>query len=153
MEVKQAVFSIPKNSSSSPDGFGLEFYMSCWDIIKEDVVEAARDLFRGAPLSRFYSSSFIVLISKVSEPSNFDKFCPISLCSVASKFFLKIIMNRLTSILDKLVSHEQNAFISGRSIFENITLAQEMIQSLHKKTVGGNVWIQIDMTKVYDRVN
>ncbi|XP_040986544.1 uncharacterized protein LOC121234610 [Juglans microcarpa x Juglans regia] len=96
------------------------------DIIKEDVVEAARDFFRGAPLSRFYSSSFIVLIPKVPEPSGFDKFHPISLCSVAYKIFSKIIVNRLNSILDSLVSHEQGAFISRRSIFENITLAQKM---------------------------
>ncbi|KAF5452050.1 hypothetical protein F2P56_027088 [Juglans regia] len=107
LEVKQAVFSIPKNSSLGPDGFGSGFYMSCRDIIKEDVVEAARDFFRGAPLSRFYSSSFIVLILKVPEPSSFEKFRPISLCSMAYKKFSNIIVNRLNSILDSLVSHEQ----------------------------------------------
>ncbi|XP_035546552.1 uncharacterized protein LOC118348611 [Juglans regia] len=113
LEVKQAVFSIPKNSSPGPDGFGSGFYMSCWDIIKEDVVAATGDFFRGVPLSRFYSPSFIVLIPKVPEPSG--------------------------------------AFIPGRSIFENITLAQEMVQSLHKKFVGGNVLIKLNMAKVYDR--
>ncbi|KAF5462658.1 hypothetical protein F2P56_018646, partial [Juglans regia] len=109
LEVKQAVFSIPKNSSPGPDGFGSGFYMSCWDIIKEDVVAAAGDFFRGVPLS--------------------------------------------SSVLDVLVSHEQGAFIPGHSIFENITLAQEMVLSLHKKSVGGNVLIKLDMAKAYDRVN
>ncbi|KAF5477357.1 hypothetical protein F2P56_004006 [Juglans regia] len=104
--VKQAVFSTPKSNSSGPDGFGFDFYMSCWDIIKEDVVEAARDFFGGVPLSRFYSSSFIVLIMKVPEPSSFKEFRPISLCSVAYKIFSKIIVNRPDSNLDSLVSHE-----------------------------------------------
>ncbi|XP_042958229.1 uncharacterized protein LOC122293848 [Carya illinoinensis] len=153
MEVKQAIFFIPKNSSPGPDGFGFEFYMVCWDIVKEDVIVAARDFFRGTPLPRFYSSSFIVLIPKVPEPTSFDKFRPISLCSVVYKIFSKIIVNRLTGIIDKVVSHEQGAFVPGRSIFENITLAQEMVHSLNKKTVGGNVMLKIDMAKAYDRVN
>ncbi|KAF5481513.1 hypothetical protein F2P56_002155 [Juglans regia] len=128
-----------------------EVHEEAVDIIKEDVVEVARDFFRGAPLSRFYSSSFIVLIPKVPEPFGFDKFHPISLCSVAYKIFLKIIVNRLNSILDSLVSHEQGAFIPRRNIFENITLAQDMVQLLHKKTIGGNVLIKLDMAKAYDR--
>lgn len=152
-EVKQAVFSIPKESSPGPNGFGSEFYISCWDIVKHDVIEAARDFFRGTPLTRFYSSSFIVLFPKVPNPYSFDKFRPISLCSVAYKIFSKIMVSRLTVVVDKLVSHEQGAFIPGRSIFENITLTQEMVHSLHKHTVGGNVMVKLDMAKAYDRVN
>ena len=87
------------------------------------------------------------------NPSSFDKFHFISLCFVAYKFFSKIIVIRLIGIVEKLVSHEQGAFIPGRSIFENITLAQEMVHSLHKKRVGGNVMVKIDMAKAYDRVN
>lgn len=41
-EVKEAVFSIPTQSSSGPDGFGSAFFISCWDIVKMDVVEAAK---------------------------------------------------------------------------------------------------------------
>ncbi|KAF5470850.1 hypothetical protein F2P56_011338, partial [Juglans regia] len=39
-EVKQAVFSIPIESSPGPDGFGLGFYLACWDIVKSEMVEA-----------------------------------------------------------------------------------------------------------------
>ncbi|KAK0598052.1 hypothetical protein LWI29_031129 [Acer saccharum] len=138
-EVKRVVFSIPKDSSPGPDGFGSKFYMSCWDIVKDDVMDATVDFFQGTPLSRFYSSSFIVLILKVDNPASFDKFRPISLCSVAYKIFSKIIVFRLTDLVEKLVSHEQGAFIPGRSIFENITLAQEMVHSLHKKMIGGGL--------------
>lgn len=122
-EVKEAIFSIPKQSSLGTDAFGFGFFMSCWDVIKEDVIEAAREFFRGSPLPRFYSSSFIVLILKIPDPSSFDKFRPISLCSVAYKAFYKIIVTLLTRVIHKLVSYEQDAFVLGRSIFENIILA------------------------------
>ena len=87
------------------------------------------------------------------SPSSFDKFCPIRLCSVAYKIFSNIIVTRLTGIVEKLVSHEQWAFIPGQSIFENITLALEMVHSLRRKKIGGNVMVKIDMAKAYDRVN
>lgn len=126
-EIRDAVFSIPKYSIPGPDGFGSDFFMACWDLVKDDVVEAAREFFTGSPLSRFYSSSFIVLIPKVPDPPSFDKFHPINLCSVAYKIFAKILVNRLTRVIHKLVSQEQGAFVPGRSIFENISLAREML--------------------------
>lgn len=85
-EVKDAVFSIPKQSPD-PDGFESDFYIDYWDIVKQDVIEASQDFFRGVPLPKFFSSSFIVLIPKVQDPLSFDKFRPISLCSVAYKSF------------------------------------------------------------------
>lgn len=54
VEVKRGVFSIPKESSPKPDGFGLEFYMSCWDIVKETILEVAKDFFQGTLLYTFY---------------------------------------------------------------------------------------------------
>ncbi|XP_041020448.1 uncharacterized protein LOC121262091 [Juglans microcarpa x Juglans regia] len=152
-EVKDAINSIPKYSSPGPDGFGSAFYIECWDIIKKDVIEAASEFFSGVPLPRFFSSSFIVLIPKVQVPTTFDKFRLISLCSVAYKIFSKILAKRMTRIIHKIVSPEQGAFVPGRSIFENITLAQEMVYSLNKEVLGGNVMVKIDMAKAYDCVD
>ncbi|KAJ0094336.1 hypothetical protein Patl1_15029 [Pistacia atlantica] len=44
-EVLTALKSIPKESSPGPDGFGSGFYLSCWELIKEDVLDAAKDFF------------------------------------------------------------------------------------------------------------
>lgn len=74
IEVKDAIFSILKQSSSGPNDFGSKFYTSCWDVIKDHVVEATRDLFKGLVLPRFYSSSFIVLLPKVPDLTCFDEF-------------------------------------------------------------------------------
>lgn len=127
--------------------------MTYWDIVKEDVVEEARYFFSGSILPRFYSSSFIVLILKVLDLSSFDKFRPISFCSVAYKIFSKIIVSQLTRVIHKLVFHEQGTFVPKRIIFENISLAQEMVQSLNKKTVGRNMMLKINMAKTYDKVD
>ncbi|KAF5459762.1 hypothetical protein F2P56_019682, partial [Juglans regia] len=81
-EVKDALFSIPVDSSPGPDGFGSGFFQHCWSLVYQDLLEAVSDFFGGAVLPRFYSASFIVLIPKVQNPTSFGNFRPISLCSV-----------------------------------------------------------------------
>lgn len=152
-EIKDVIFSILQQSSLGPDGFGSSFFIICWDCIKDDVVEATREFFSGIALPRYYALSYIVLIPKVPDPKSFDKFRPISLCFVAYKIFSKIIVSGLSGLLPRLISFEQGVVIPRRSIFENISLAQEMVHSINKRVQGGNVRVKIDMAKAYDRVH
>lgn len=84
-EVKNAIFSIRVDSSPGRYKFGSGFFHSCWDIVQNDVVVAMGDLFEGLSFSRFYTASSLALILKVANPSSFDKFQPISLCSIVYK--------------------------------------------------------------------
>ncbi|KAG6682925.1 hypothetical protein I3842_13G166800 [Carya illinoinensis] len=56
------------------------------------------------------------------------------------------------SKVELTADHGLGAFIQGRSILENISLTQEMVQSINKKVRGGNVVLKIDMAKAYDSV-
>ncbi|XP_040994317.1 uncharacterized protein LOC121240856 [Juglans microcarpa x Juglans regia] len=85
-EVFSALSSIPSNSDPRPNGFGLSFFKSCWEVVKKDVLEAMSEFFVSKQLPRFFTASFLVLIPKVDNPSGFDKFRPISLCSVFIKY-------------------------------------------------------------------
>ncbi|XP_042942930.1 uncharacterized protein LOC122277118 [Carya illinoinensis] len=152
-EIYEALLSIPKDSSPGPDGFSSQFYLTCWEIVRMELSNAVMEFFQGMELPRFYTTSFIVLIPKVKDATSFDKFRPISLCNVIYKVFAKLIVNRLAMVLDRMISPEQGAFVKGRSIFQNISLSQEMLKLLHRNARGGNVFIKIDMSKAYDRVN
>lgn len=59
-ELKIAVNAIRMDSSPGLDGFGSCFFMECRDIIKEDLVEVATEVFQANILKRFYSASYIV---------------------------------------------------------------------------------------------
>lgn len=89
----------------------------------------------------------------MKDPKIFDKFRLISLCSVAYKSCSKLLAKRMTSILHLMVSLAQGTLIPKISIFKNITLAQDLVQSLNHKSQGRNMVIKIDMFKAYDRVN
>lgn len=56
-------------------------------------------------------------------------------------------------MLPLLISQNQSRYVRGRSIAENVMLAQEIIHGIKKTKEGGNVVIKLDMEKAYDRVS
>ncbi|KAH0777791.1 hypothetical protein KY290_009202 [Solanum tuberosum] len=57
VEIKEAVFGLNPDSTPGPDGFGGDFYQSCWDIIKSDLIDVMQQFFGGTGLTKFYTSS------------------------------------------------------------------------------------------------
>ncbi|WRX16205.1 Reverse transcriptase domain - like 10 [Theobroma cacao] len=152
-EVKKAVFSINKDSVAGPDGFTSFFYQHCWDIIKQDLLEAVLDFFKGTPMPRGTTSTTLVLLPKKPNACQWSDFRPISLCTVLNKIVTKLLANRLSKILPSIISENQSGFVNGRIISDNILLAQEMIGKINAKSRGGNVVLKLDMAKAYDRLN
>jgi hypothetical protein len=44
-EIKDVIVQMEKNKAAGPDGFPIEFYQHCWDIIKYDIMDVFDDLF------------------------------------------------------------------------------------------------------------
>ena len=79
-----------------------------------------------------FSSSLIRLIPKVDNPSLFSQFWLINLCNFTNKIISKIVANRLSPLLPKIISDNQITFVRGRSIVDNILLVTKMIHSIDR---------------------
>ncbi|CAA6660783.1 unnamed protein product [Spirodela intermedia] len=90
-EIKDAIFSMSRNRALEPDGFPADFYSTCWDIVRTDLVHAIKEFFRCKIFPRSWKATFIALIPKVVNPTSFRGFWPISLCNVCYKVVSKII--------------------------------------------------------------
>jgi Reverse transcriptase (RNA-dependent DNA polymerase) len=111
-------------------------------------------------LQYFYDNSLKVaklnhimlcLIPKEFNASRIQKYKPISLVDCSYKIISKILTNRLTRVMDRIVDPAQVAFIKCRYILDNIFAANEIIHyaKLHKQK---GLVLKIDFEKAYDRV-
>jgi hypothetical protein len=100
-EVQKIVFQMDHNKTSGPDGFPVELYQACWDIIKNELMTLFMDFHLGyLPL---YNLNFgtIILIPKCREAITIQQYKPICLLNISFKFFTKVATNRITKVAKK----------------------------------------------------
>ncbi|KAL2224843.1 UNVERIFIED_CONTAM: hypothetical protein Sindi_2938100 [Sesamum indicum] len=125
-DVKQAIFDIAEDKAPGPDGYSSGFFKAAWPIVGQEVSSAVLDFFNTSRILKQINTTLLALIPKVHSPMNVGDFRPISCCNVLYKIIAKLLVQRLSVILDKLISPCQAAFVPGRSIGDNIMLAQEL---------------------------
>ncbi|KAI0498690.1 hypothetical protein KFK09_019586 [Dendrobium nobile] len=152
-EVKGILFNMNVDSVAGPDGYTTKLFQSTWSIIASDVFQAVKNFFNGSPIPKFFTSTTVVLIPKNPVVNSWNDFRPISLCNVFYKLISKLLANRLSILLPKIISPFQMGFVKGRSIADNILLAQELCQDLDIKVRGGNMVMKLDIAKAYDNIN
>ncbi|EPS63383.1 hypothetical protein M569_11401 [Genlisea aurea] len=153
-EVWPAVRRMKPLSSPGPDGFPPVFYQKYWPTVGQATVEAVLKLLNNGVMEPQLNHSHIVLIPKKSNPQEPAHYRPISLSNVAYKIASKMVANRLKPIMERIVSKEQAAFLSGRSITDNILLAYELNHSIklarrQSKRYGA---LKLDVSKAFDRL-
>lgn len=99
------------------------------------------------------ASSVVLLWSSCQRNRTLHHSVSFDLCNFLNKIFTRVLRDRLSSLLPKLISEEQTGFLKGRDIADNILLAQELLQSLNRRARSHNVVFKFDMAKAFDRVS
>lgn len=118
-----------------------------------DVWRAVRAFFCGYELSRSVTHTNLVLITKKEVLKSFSDLRPISLSCFLNKMISRVLNGRILMVLPKIISPNQLGFVKGRSIVENVLLAQEIIKDINRRNRLVNVVVKLDMTKAYDKVS
>ncbi|GJR02100.1 RNA-directed DNA polymerase, eukaryota [Tanacetum coccineum] len=127
-EIKEAVWDCGSSKAPGPDGFSFAFVKKYWDIIQKDLYDFINSFFASSELPYGANSSFFTLIPKVNNPTLITDFRPISLIGIHYKIIAKILANRLSKVIDKIVSKEQSTFIVGCQILDGPVILSEIIE-------------------------
>jgi hypothetical protein len=145
-EVRKTVFQMEHNNA-----LPAEFYQSFWYLVKGDLIALFKEFHMGSLPQYSLNFRTIILLPKCVEPVTIQQDRPICLSNVSFKIFMKVIINRLTGVVHRVIQPTQSAFLPGRNIMEGAIILREIIHELHRKRLNG-VILKIDFEKVYDKV-
>ena len=97
--------------------------------------------------------SVVPVFKNVGKRSTAKKYHPVSLLSVVSKVFEKLVNNRIVNHLEKcgLFSDFRYGFSSSRSTADLLTIASDRIARAINKS-GATCAVALDISKAFDRV-
>jgi len=103
-EIKNAIFSMEKNTAHGPDHIPIEFYKKCKEIIKDDMMALFDDFFEGnLDISRM-NYGMITLLPKLKDANKVQQYRPICLLNVKYKIYTKVLTIRMEKLWIKLLT-------------------------------------------------
>lgn len=132
-EFREVVFGAREWKALGPDGFPIGFNQGDWSLMNDSMCDFAHAMWDNPKTIEEIYHTDICLIPKVEKFEFVNQFRPISLSNIIYKMLMKITVNRLKPIIAIIVSPYQTNFVSGRNIYENIVIAQQVLHSMEKR--------------------
>lgn len=98
-EVSEVLKEMHNGKAPGLDGFNVDFFKACWNIVKQDILNVVEDSRLNKTIFKVLNTSFISLIPKQESTQTPDKYRPIALCNVVYKIISKVVANRLKPLL------------------------------------------------------
>lgn len=112
-------------------------------VFKEDFHKTGRIVKGG-------NSSFVTLIPNKSDDIQLSEHRPISLIGCMYKIMIKVLANRLASVMDSVISENQAAFMGKRQILDILVLNE--VVDFVKKNKKMSFIFKANFEKPYDSV-
>jgi len=153
-EASSALKEMKNGSAPGSDGLTTEFLKFFWPKIKDVVVQSFNESFVKGSLSYTQTSAVITLLHKGKDlPKNkLSNWRPISLTNTDYKILAKCLANRLSNVINTLVSEDQVGYIKGRHVSTTLRTIDDIIEYYRLKEKPG-VLLALDFQKAFDSIS
>lgn len=84
--------------AACPDGFTMDFFKKCWDVVKNDLL-VFDEFFERGVINNSMNSTFIALILKKEGLIGPKDYKPISLIGSVNKIITKVLSKRICEVM------------------------------------------------------
>ncbi|WZZ05910.1 hypothetical protein YC2023_091831 [Brassica napus] len=152
-EVKALFFKLNPNKAPGPDGLTSGFFKGAWSVIGAETTTSILQFFSSSFLPASANATILSLVPKYPGASKLSEFRPISCLNTVYKVISRLLVRRLKPILPHLILPSQTAFVKGRLLLENTTLASELINGYHRNKGTKKITIKVDIAKAFDTIS
>ena len=152
--VRKVVMNLDLSKASGPDCIPVVVLKNCEPELSYILAELFNKCLKESCFPDWLKVSSVVPVFKnVGKKSTAKNYCPVSLPSVVSKVFEKLVNNRIVGHLEKcgLFSDFQYGFRSSQSTAELLTVVSDRIARAFNRS-GATRAVALDISKAFDRV-
>ncbi|KAL3678645.1 hypothetical protein R1sor_021601 [Riccia sorocarpa] len=149
VEFTDELLASAKGKSPGFDGFNIDAIRAIWSFVGPTYVSAMQECWRTRNFPKGFMEGIIILIPKETGIESLAGWRPITLLSSIYKLFAKLIASRLALILPTLVPVQQQGFIVGRNVHNNV-LFFTLVHELLKRERRPASFIMLDLAKAFD---
>lgn len=151
-ELHQAAKLMARRKVPGPDGIPIEFYLALWEEVGPALLNLLQDGFEKKVIHKLLVRGTIVLLHKKGADFLLDNKRPLTMLNCALKICTKAYQLRLSSVLQRLISENQSAFLPGRNIHHSLMLTDE---ALHRASISPKAYIllKVDIIKAFDSLD
>jgi len=149
-ELQNAINQLKNGKSCGEDGIPAEVikYCNIQDIILYFCNKAFHDNCRPDQ----WNKTNIIPIPKSGDLSNPENYRGISLTSIISKTYNRMLLNRIRDHIDPLLRYNQNGFRKGRGTVGQILAIRRMLEGIKARNLPA-VLTFVDFRKAFDSVH
>jgi hypothetical protein len=150
-DISEAIRALPKRKAPSHDSIPIEFFQEFESEIAPTLLLAYSAMLRTGATSAFINKGTITLIPKSGDRAKLNNWRPITLLGSIYKILAKILTSRLRTELNEIIRPNQTGFVEGRSILDNVFMAQEGL-GWAEESNQDLVLLLLDFEKAFDRI-
>ena len=113
IEIEEAIKGMKNEKSPGDDRIPKEFYHKFFHLLKDELTELYNNTKFEKIMPDLQKNATVKLLFKKDDHRSLKNWRPISLLNTDYKILSKILTNRISNVLDKIVPIEQNVVSKG----------------------------------------